>query len=90
MAESILQTVKRMIGPSLLSNEFDTDLVIHINSALFDLCELGVGPNEGFAITGETETWDDFLGEGRVDLEAVKTYVFLKVKMIFKRFLNCI
>lgn len=83
MAESILKTIKRMIGPSILSNEFDTDLVVHINSALFDLNELGVGPKEGFVITGETETWDDFIGYETTNLEAIKTLIFLKVKMIF-------
>lgn len=83
MAESILQTIRRMIGPSMLDSEFDTDLVVHINSVLFDLTELGVGPRDGFMITGDTETWEDFLGEGVKNLEAVKTFVFLKVKMIF-------
>ena len=83
MAESILQTIRRMIGPSMLDSEFDTDLVVHINSVLFDLNELGVGPKEGFVVTGDTETWEDFLGEGVKNLEAVKTFVFLKVKMIF-------
>lgn len=83
MAESILQTIRRMIGPSMLSNEFDTDLVVHINSALFDLCQLGVGPKGGFVVTGDTETWDDFIGASSVNLEAVKTFIYLKVKMIF-------
>ncbi len=83
MEESILQTIKRMIGPSILSNEFDTDLVVHINSVLFDLNELGVGPEEGFVITGETETWGDFLGAETTKLEAIKTFIFMKVKMIF-------
>lgn len=83
MAESILQTIKRMIGPSVLSNEFDTDLVVHINSVLFDLNELGVGPKQGFVITGETETWGDFIGEETTNLEAIKSFIFLKVKMMF-------
>ena len=83
MADSILQTIKRMIGPSMLDPEFDTDLIVHINSVLFDLNELGVGPEEGFVITGDTETWADFLGEDTKNLEAVKTFIFLKVKMIF-------
>lgn len=83
MLESILQTIKRLIGPSMLSNEFDLDLVVHINSVLFDLMELGVGPKNGFHITGETETWDDFLGDDISKLEAVKTFIYLKVKMIF-------
>lgn len=82
MDESILQTIKRMIGPSLLSNEFDTDLIVHINSVLFDLNELGVGPEEGFCITGDTETWEDFIGNVSY-LAAIKTFIYLKVKMIF-------
>lgn len=83
MDESILQTIKRMIGPTILQNEFDIDIVVHINSVLFDLNELGVGPEEGFAITGETEVWSDFLGDDVKNLEAVKTFIWLKVKMIF-------
>lgn len=61
---------------------FNPDLLIHINTALMTLRQIGVGPKEPFYITGETETWADFLGE-REDLEAVKTYVYLKVRLVF-------
>lgn len=82
MAESILQTIKRMIGPSMIANEYDTDLVVHINSVLFDLTQLGVGPRNGFFITGDNETWQDFIGDVS-NLEAIKSFIYLKVKMMF-------
>jgi hypothetical protein len=61
---------------------FDTDIIIHINSVFFILNQLGVGPETGFFITGTDELWSAFLVEKR-DIEAVKTYVYLKVRLIF-------
>lgn len=61
---------------------FDTDIIIHINSALFTLMQNGVGIETGFKITGPTETWSDYIGDD-VDLEAVKTYVYMKVRIAF-------
>lgn len=55
---------------------------MHINSVFMVLTQLGVGPAEGFAIEDETSVWTDFIPEG-VKLEAVKSYMFLKVKLIF-------
>lgn len=83
MEESILNTIKKMLGPDPEYEVFDTDLVVHINTALSTLTQLGVGPAKGFRITGSTETWSDFIGSGVVDLESVKTYIYCKVKMIF-------
>lgn len=80
--DSILNSTKKLLGILSDYDEFDTDLIININSALMILNQLGVGPKTGFRITGSTETWEDFLGE-RTDLEAVKTYVYLKVKLMF-------
>ncbi|MBO5567362.1 MAG: hypothetical protein J6A79_00195 [Clostridia bacterium] len=79
--QSILKTVRRMIGPDEDYEHFDTDLIIHINSALARLCELGVGPEIPFYITGTEETWSDFIDTG-VD-ERVKQYIVLSVKNIF-------
>lgn len=83
MAEqaSILKTIRRMIGPDEDYEHFDTDLIIHINSAFSRLCQLGVGPERPFHITGEEETWCDFIEPGY--LEEVKQYVYLSVKQIF-------
>ena len=61
---------------------FDDELVIHINSVLMTLNQLGVGPDNPFVITGESETWTDFLGEVKY-LEATKLYMHLQVKILF-------
>lgn len=80
--DSILNTVKKMLGLDADYTAFDTDIIVLINGALMTLNQLGVGRRETFSITGATETWDGFL-ESRDDMEAVKTYVYLKVRMTF-------
>jgi len=79
---SILDTIKKMLGLQLDDDAFDTDVIVDINATLMTLSQLGVGPIEGFSITGSTETWVDFLGDV-VNLEAVKSYIYLKVRVIF-------
>ena len=78
---SILRTIRRMIGPSEDYEYFDTDLIIHINSAFSRLCQLGVGPEMPFRVTGEEEVWSDFIDDGYQ--EDVKQFVYLFVKVIF-------
>lgn len=80
--DSIFQTIKALIGPSVEDTSFDTDLIIHINSTFSVLTQLGVGPKEGFRIAGETETWNDYL-QDEIKLEMVKTYIYEKVRLIF-------
>ena len=79
--ESILKTIRKMVGPAEDYQYFDTDLIININSAFSRLCQLGVGPEMPFKITGEDETWSDFIDDGYQ--EEVKEYIFLKVKTVF-------
>lgn len=79
---SILKTIRTMIGPSASYDVFDTDLIIDINTAFSRLCQLGVGPSRPFKITGEEETWDDFMPPDDMP-EEVKQYVYLKTKQIF-------
>lgn len=82
--ESILTTIKKMLGIEADYEAFDIDLVVYINMALNVLNQLGVGPEEGFVITSEEETWDDFLDEyPKNKLQMVKTYIYLKVKQVF-------
>ena len=82
MAEgSILRTIRRMIGPDEEYEHFDTDLIIHINSAFSRLCQLGVGPEVPFRVTGTEQEWSDFIDDGT--LEDVKQYVYLSVRLIF-------
>ncbi len=80
--ESILNSVKKMIGPSIEYTVFDADLIMHINSVFNILRQLGVGPPEGFSISDETSVWTDFLPDGS-KLNMVKTYMYAKVRLIF-------
>ena len=80
--DSILGSIKKMLGIADEYNVFDKDIVMHINSVFFVLTQLGVGPEEGFTIQDETAVWDDFIPCG-ANLEALKTYVYLKVRMLF-------
>lgn len=83
--DSILTTVKKMLGIEEDYTDYDVDIIIHINSALNILTQMGVGPKEGFAINSKEETWDQFLDgeENKVLLNDVKTYMYLKVKKYF-------
>jgi len=81
--DSILQSIKKLLGLDENYDAFDDDVMMHINSVLMILTQLGVGPKNGFSVTGEEETWGDYLGEDISKLSAVKTYVYLKVKTMF-------
>lgn len=80
--DSILTTIKKMLGIHEEIEDFDMDLIVFINSALAELHQLGIGPKDGFQISGKEETWKQ-LYNGRKIFNDIKTYVFLKVKIIF-------
>lgn len=80
--ESILDSIKKLLGLSSDYDQFDDDIVLHINSVFLNLTQLGVGPENGFMITGDGETWYDFIQDD-VKLQAVKSYIYLKVKLLF-------
>lgn len=81
--ESILTSVKKMLGIVEEYDHFDADLIMHINSVLMILTQMGVGPSEGFAIEDDRDEWGDFLCEHDFLIESVKSYVYLKVRLIF-------
>ena len=81
--DSILTSIKKLLGIDEGYNAFDTDIIIHINSVLMHLNQLGVGPEQPFSITGDSETWADFLGDKVTEFEAVKTFIYIKVRLIF-------
>lgn len=81
--DSILTSIKKLLGIDKDYTHFDQDVIIHINSVLFILRKAGVGPDDPFTIKSDAETWTDFLGDDLEELEAVKTYVYMKVKLIF-------
>lgn len=80
--DSILTTIKDMLGIAEEYAHFDAAIIRHINSAFMTLNQLGVGPTKCFKITSDEQTWYDFLGESE-DLETVITYIYEKVKLNF-------
>lgn len=83
MADSILKSIRRSLGPDEDYSHFDQEIIEHINSAFSDLNSLGVGPEEGFSITDDKATWDDYLVDDRKKMNNVITFVYLSVKLIF-------
>lgn len=95
MDNSILTSIKKMLGITEEYEHFDQDLIIHINSVLMVLTQIGVGPSDGFSIIDKTATWNDFLnsqstvvtwtGEQNINnkLGLIQSYVYSKVKLSF-------
>jgi len=86
MENSILISTKKMLYLAEEDTAFDHDVVVHINSVFADLHQLGIGPADGYAIDDAgTETWDDYitLGVLPMPLQSVRSYVFLRVKLLF-------
>ena len=82
MTESILDSVKKVLGFDPSYTAFDLDVIMHINSVFSDLNDLGIGPTDGFSITDNSSQWSAFLGSD-LTLDRIKTYMFLRVRMIF-------
>ena len=80
--ESILTSIKKLLGITEEYDQFDPDIIMHINSVFMILTQLGVGPAEGFSIEDDTAVWTDFIQDVK-KLESVKTYIYLKVKLAF-------
>lgn len=80
--DSILTSIKQQLGIVEDYDAFDNELIIHINSVLRILNQMGVGKT-GFNISDSSSTWSDFLGAYEKDLSDVKTYVYLKVRTIW-------
>lgn len=82
MVESILNTIKRMLGIPDSDTAFDVDIIVNINSAFMVLNQLGVGPTDVYSITDATPVWSDFLTDPTM-YSAVKSYIYMKVKVVF-------
>lgn len=80
--ESILTSIKKMLGIPEEYTHFDPDIIMHINTVFMILTQLGVGPEEGFYIEDETSTWANFL-EDPTKLQMVKSYMLLRVRLLF-------
>lgn len=80
--DSILTSIKKLLGIDEAYVNFDPDIIMHINSVFMILNQLGVGPSDGFSIQDSKSVWTDFMPSGS-NLEAVKSYMHLKVKLMF-------
>lgn len=82
MNESILQSIKKLLGIDISYTVFDQDIIMHINSVFMILRQMGVGPNSGYKIDSVSNQWSEFTNDD-LFIESVKTYIYLKVRMYF-------
>lgn len=87
MNDSILNSIKKLLGMTPEYKHFDNDIIIHINTVFMTLNQLGVGPTDGYIIEDDLAVWNDFIKDIK-QLEAVKSYIYLKVKLLFDPPLN--
>lgn len=80
--ESILTSIKKLLGIEEDFTQFDPDIIMGINTSLMALNQIGVGPPEGFSISDASEEWSAFIGT-RKDIESVKSYIHLKTRLLF-------
>ena len=80
--DSILTSIKKLLGITEEYKHFDQDIIMHINSVFMILTQMGVGPEEGFTISDSTTTWNEFTNDDK-KIEAVKSYIYLKVRLLF-------
>lgn len=85
--ESILTSIKKLIGTDEYDMNFDIDIIMHINSVFAILTQLGIGPSDGFCIFDEQAKWSDFLSSNK-KLNFVKSYMHIRVKLLFDPPLN--
>lgn len=83
MTDSVLDSIKKVVGVDADYDVFDPDLVMHINSVFGVLHQLGVGPSTPFLIEDKTATWTEFLGDENPAYASVKSYIQAKVKLLF-------
>jgi hypothetical protein len=83
ISDSILTTIKKLLGPEEDITHFDVDIMVHINSAIMILTQLGVGPQDGYFITSKDNVWSEFIGTNEKKFQAVKTYIYIKVRLVF-------
>lgn len=80
--DSILLSIKKMVGLTDIYDVFDEDIITHINTAFFTLNQLGVSDEAPFRISGDSEVWSDYISDEN-NFDAVKTYIYMKVKLVF-------
>ena len=81
--DSILNTIKKLLGIDGEDDAFDPDITAIINSTIPALSQMGIGPKNGFIVISADNTWAEYIGDSLVNLEGVKSYLYLKTKLIF-------
>lgn len=81
--DSILNSVKKLLGLDPSVKDFDLDIMMNINAAMSTLWQIGVGPEEGFMITSENETFEEYLGPDSKETNQIKMYLFYKTRLGF-------
>lgn len=83
MTESILDSIKKLLGLAKEYTAFDADVLMHINSVIMIIRQLGIGPE--FAVEDDTTTWAEYLGDDATTTQynAIKSYIYLKVRKLF-------
>ena len=82
MTDSIFSSVKKVVGLLGDDGSFDEDILLHINSVVSTLRQLGLSIPADFYVRDDVQTWQDLLGEFR-DLDLVKSYMTMKVRLMF-------
>lgn len=82
MSESILTSIKKVLGFEDDYEAFDVDIIMHINSVFSTLQQLGIGPIGGFSIEDKSTEWSAYLGDDP-NLNAVKSYMYIRAKLMF-------
>lgn len=80
--DSILISIKKLLGISKDYSVFDQDIIMHINTVFMILNQLGIGPEKGYYIETAEDTWSEFVDDSE-NLNAIKSYIYLKVKLLF-------
>ena len=86
--DSILTSIKKLLGISEEQDDFDVDVIVHINSVFANLCHIGVGPSNGFSIKDASSVWTDFISDEHWFFAFIESYVYMKVKLVFDPPLN--
>ena len=81
--DSILTSVKKLLGIEESYTHFDVDIIMHINSVFMILNQMGVGPTTMFTISDKYAVWSDFLSDDESKMEIVKSYMYMKVRLFF-------
>lgn len=80
--DSILKSIKKLLGIAPEYKHFDNDIIMHINSVFMILTQIGIGPATGSFITNEMNTWKDVFGD-ITNIEAIKSFTYLRVRLLF-------